>query len=107
MEHQVRVSTNTTIVDIIDRSNTITVDENALCDTLRCLYFLHKNEIPYTTNFKDLKELCVMLGSLTYTSLVILTTSLLKQRMNLQMQLVTVLRKRSCINWKLLLSFLS
>ena len=44
MDHQVKVSPNTTIVDIIDRSNTITVDENAICDALRCLYFLHKNE---------------------------------------------------------------
>ena len=69
MDHQVRVSPNTTIVDIIDRSNTITVDENAICDALRCLYFLHKNDIPYTTNFKDLKELCVMLGNDTLPNL--------------------------------------
>ena len=68
MEHQVRVSTNTTIVDK-DRSNTITVDENAVCDALRCLYFLHKNEIPYTTNFKDLNKLCVMLGNDTLPNL--------------------------------------
>ena len=103
MDHQVRVSPNTTIVDIIDRSNTITVDENAICDALRCLYFLHKNEIPYTTNFKDLKELCVMLGSDTLPNLhKSRNTKTMDEFTN-----ATVLRKRSCINWKLLLSFLS
>ncbi len=34
-----------------------------MCDAMRCMYFLHKNEIPYTTNFKYFKKLCIILGN--------------------------------------------
>ena len=69
MELQVRVTTNNIVLDVIDRSYTITVDENAICDAMRCMYFLLKNEIPHTTNFKDIKKLCIMLGNETLPNL--------------------------------------
>ncbi len=34
-------------------------------DGLRCMYFLNKKEIAHTTNFADLKALCVLLGNET------------------------------------------
>ena len=61
MEHQVRVTTNNTVLDILDRSRIITVDEKAMCDAMRCMYFLHKKETPHTTQRS--KKLCVMLGN--------------------------------------------
>ena len=41
-EHQVRITSNSTVVD---RSTTLTVDEIAFCDAMRCMYFLNKKEI--------------------------------------------------------------
>ena len=55
-DHQVHVTSNSTVVDIIDRSTTLTVDEIAFCDAMRCMYFLNKKEIPHTTNFRNLKK---------------------------------------------------
>lgn len=43
----------------------LTVDENAFCDAMRCMYFLNKHEIAHTTNFASLRDLCVLLGNET------------------------------------------
>ena len=62
-EWQNRVSTQSTVIQLIERSDVLTVDERAFCDAMRCMYYLNKNEIAHTTNFSGLKELCVLLGN--------------------------------------------
>ena len=42
-EQQTRVATHSTVLDLIHDSSILTVDENAFCDALRCMYFLCKN----------------------------------------------------------------
>ena len=67
-----RVATSTTVVDVytIAREAAVTtVDENAFIDALRCMYFLMKREIAYTTNFAELQSLCILLGNETLPTL--------------------------------------
>ena len=64
-EQQTQSATHSTVLDLINDSSILTVDENAFCDALRCIYFLCKNEIAYTTNFSGLKALCIQLGNET------------------------------------------
>ena len=59
------------IDDIIRSSSCLTVDGEAFCDALRCLYFLMKREIPHTTNFVPLRELCIQLGNSSLAHLVL------------------------------------
>ena len=68
-EWQNRVATQSTVVQMIERNDLLTVDEQSFCDALRCMYWLNKNEIAHTTNFSELKELCVLLGNETLPSL--------------------------------------
>ena len=53
------------MLDLINDSSILTVDENVFCDALRCIYFLCKNEIAHTTNFSGLKALCIQQGNKT------------------------------------------
>ena len=64
-EQQTRSATHSTVLDLINDSSILTVDENVFCDALRCIYFLCKNEIAHTTNFSGLKALCIQLGNET------------------------------------------
>ena len=36
---------------------------------MRCMYYLNKNENPHTTNFSDLRELCILLDNTTLPQL--------------------------------------
>ena len=38
---------------------------------INCLYFLMKREIPHTTNFVPLRELCIQLGNTSLARLVL------------------------------------
>ena len=62
-EWKTRVANKSTVVSMVERSNTLTVDEFAFCDAMRCMYYLNKHEIAHTTNFSGLRELCVLLGN--------------------------------------------
>ena len=64
-ESLLRSATNTTISDVVMESAVITADETAFSDALRCMYFLMKGEMPYTTHFADLQSLCILLGNNT------------------------------------------
>ncbi|KAI6651843.1 Zinc finger protein [Oopsacas minuta] len=48
---------------MVERRNTLTVDEFAFCHAMRCMYYLNKHEIAHTTNFSDLRVLCILLGN--------------------------------------------
>ena len=39
------------------------------CNALKCLYWLAKHEIPHTTNFNPLRDLCIDLGNTNLTRL--------------------------------------
>lgn len=41
----------------------LTADKEAFIDALKVTYFLNKEEIAHTTNFKELKCLCERLGN--------------------------------------------
>ena len=41
-EQQTRSATHPTVLDLINESSILTVDENTFCDALRCTYFLCK-----------------------------------------------------------------
>ena len=45
-EFQARESSSSSIVQIINQSDTLTVDEDALCDSMKCMYWLAKHEVP-------------------------------------------------------------
>ena len=66
-----RRSVKRNINDIIRSSSCLTVDGEAFCDALRWLYFLMKREIPHTTNFVPLRELCIQLGNSSLAHLVL------------------------------------
>ncbi|XP_011409071.1 PREDICTED: zinc finger protein 862-like, partial [Amphimedon queenslandica] len=59
------------IDDLIHSEDCLTVDGEAFCDALRCIYFLAKNETPHTTNFVPLHSLCVQLGNTTLPRLLL------------------------------------
>lgn len=42
------------VVQVMTRANTLTVDEEAFADALRCMYHLNKHEVAHTSNFKSL-----------------------------------------------------
>ena len=46
-----RVANKSTVLNMVERSNILTVDEFAFCDAMRCMYYLNKHEIAHTTNF--------------------------------------------------------
>ena len=46
-----------------------TADEEVFADALHYMYFLNKHEIPHTTIFKDIKDLCMLLENTTMTRL--------------------------------------
>ena len=48
---------------MINQQHVLTVDGDAFCDALKCLYWLAKQEIPHTTNYRSLRELCVALSN--------------------------------------------
>ena len=50
---------------MIEESQVLTVEEEAFCDAVSCKYFLVKQEIPHTTNFSLLRNLCARLGNTT------------------------------------------
>ncbi len=54
-----------TVSELILNTNEITADGEGFCDALRCLYFRLKKELPHSTNFADLQDLCIMLGNET------------------------------------------
>ena len=54
-----------TVVDVGNKVLEVTEDEEAFKDLLRLMYFLHKQEIPHTTNRNLLRELCMMVGNTT------------------------------------------
>ena len=56
---------NKQLEDVVAQAQTATVDGEAFLDSLRCLYFLLKQEIPHTTNFTPLRELAILLGNQT------------------------------------------
>lgn len=62
-EWQSRVANQSTVSCLLARSTVLTVDEKAFVDSMRCMYFLNKNEIAHTTNVSELKKLCVLLGN--------------------------------------------
>lgn len=59
------------IEESLARSNQLTTDGEAFCDAVRCLYWLTKQEIPHTTNFASLRELCIILGNATLPRLML------------------------------------
>ena len=59
------------IDDVMRSDYYLTVDGEAFCDALRCIYFLAKHEIPHTTNFVPLRSLCVQLGNTTLPHLLL------------------------------------
>ena len=63
-EFQARESSSSSIAQIIDQSNTLTVDEDALVDSMRCLYWLAHHEVPNSL-FCPLLNVCVLLGNTT------------------------------------------
>lgn len=40
-EWQTRTATNSTVLNLVEGSNMLTVDENAFCDAMHFMYFLH------------------------------------------------------------------
>ena len=42
---------------MLKEADTLTVDEDAFVDAMRVMYFLNKQEIAHTINFKGLKDL--------------------------------------------------
>ena len=64
-ESLLRSATSTTISEVVMESAVITADETAFSDALRCMYFLMKGEMAYTTHFADLQSLCILLGNTT------------------------------------------
>ena len=63
-EFQARESSSSSIVQIINQSNTLTVDEDALCDSMKCMYWLAKHEVPNSL-FCPLLDVCVLMGNTT------------------------------------------
>ena len=58
-----------TVTQLVSTQDCLTVDGEAFCDALKCLYWLAKHEIPHTTNFNPLCDLCIDLGNTTLTRL--------------------------------------
>ena len=58
---QARISDKHTLVDIVQQSEVVSVDKEALCDTLKCVYFLVKREMPHTTLFSPLRDFSIMM----------------------------------------------
>ena len=46
----------------MNQSNTLTVDEDAFCDSMKCMYWLAKHEVPNSL-FSPILDLCVILGN--------------------------------------------
>ena len=51
------------------KEGSLTVDGEAFCDALKCLYWLAKHEILHTTNFNPLCDLCIDLSNTILTRL--------------------------------------
>ena len=70
-ESQVRASRGRRIEDVIEESETLTVEGGTFCDAVVCtsMYFLVKREIAHTTNFGPLRDLCMTLGNDTMPQL--------------------------------------
>ena len=66
---QARASRGRRIEDVIEESETLTVEGEAFCDAVVCMYFLVKREIAHTTNFGPLRDLCMRLGNDTMPQL--------------------------------------
>ena len=66
-----RRSAQCSIDDIMRSGSSLTVDGEAFCDAMHCLYFPMKREIPHTTNFVPLRELCIQLGNTLLARLVL------------------------------------
>jgi len=64
-EWQTRTATNSTALNLVERSYVLTVNENAFGDAMRCMYFLNKHEMVHTTNVSSWRELCALLGNET------------------------------------------
>ena len=64
-----RTAKKKTIENVLDESDCLTVEGRALCDAIRCMYFLMKKEIAHTTNFGPLRDLCVIMGNTTMPKL--------------------------------------
>ena len=64
-EYQARQSSQQSVLQVIQQSNVLTVDEEAFCDSLRCMYWLGKYEVPYTTLFSPLMNLGIALGNVS------------------------------------------
>ena len=73
--------------ELVSQQYILTVD-GAFCDALRCLYWLAKQEIPHTTNFSSLHQLCMSLGNTTMV--------------RLRLKIVLTLQNNLCMRcWKL------
>ena len=64
-ESQQRASQGRRIKSILENNQVTTIEGEAFCDAVKCMYFLVKREIPYTTNFSPLRDLCIQLGNNT------------------------------------------
>ena len=65
----IKRSQKTKVAQLISSQDCLTVDGEAFCDTLKCLYWLAKHEIPHTTNFNPFHDLCTDLCNTTLTHL--------------------------------------
>ena len=64
-----RESTGRSVEKCIQEQDFITVDGQAMCDVLKCLYFLAKSEIAHTANLKELRYVAMDLGNTTMSRL--------------------------------------
>ena len=62
----IELSQKKKVARLVSSQDCLTVDGEAFCDVLKCLYWLAKHEIP---NFSPLRDLCISLGNTTLTHL--------------------------------------
>ena len=79
-----------TVADIAKEAAVITADGSAFTDTLRCMYFLMKQEIAHTTNFAELQFLCCT--GQYYTTIA-------KKSKESQLSVQTDNQRNGCHNW--------
>ncbi|KAI6658857.1 hypothetical protein LOD99_15182 [Oopsacas minuta] len=60
-EWKTRVANKSTVVSMVERRNTLTVDEFAFSHAMRCMCYLNKHEMAYTTHFSDLREVVLLM----------------------------------------------
>ena len=56
-EFESRQASSSSDVEIMHRSYKVTVDERAFCDSLKCMYWLAKHEVPHVSLFSPLLDL--------------------------------------------------